>query len=60
MMFSVGDLRDPRPEDQRFATQQEAETYARAQSFPNITLGIWRDSDGELLAIAFDGLVYWP
>lgn len=59
-MFSVGDLRDPRPEDQRFETREEAEQYARNHSFPNIALGVWRDSDSELIAIAFDGLLYWP
>jgi hypothetical protein len=37
--FSVGDLRDPQPDDPRFATQQAAEQYAREQSFPERTLG---------------------
>lgn len=59
-MFSVGALRDPRPEDQRFPTMQAAEQYAREKSFPNRALGIWLDSNGELVAIAFDGLIYWP
>lgn len=59
-MFSVGDLRDPQPDDQRFETRNEAEQYAREKSFPNIALGVWHDPSGELIAIAFDGLIYWP
>lgn len=59
-MFSVGDPRDPLPADPRFATQIEAEHYARNHSFPNIVLAVWRDSDGEVVALAFDGLLYWP
>lgn len=59
-MFSVGSLRNPHPDDRRFATRAEAEHYAREHSFPNITLGIWHNPTGELIAIAFDGLIYWP
>lgn len=59
-MYSIGDLRDPRPEDQRVETEQEAWKVAKQQSFPDRVMGIWRDEDGELLAIAYDGLVYWP
>lgn len=59
-MYSVGDLRDPRPDDRRFQTQDAAVHYATEASFPDRVLGVWRDADGELLAIAYDGLVYWP
>lgn len=59
-MFSVGDLRNPRPDDQRFLTKEAAWSYAREKSYPNIVLGIWHDPHGELIAIAFDGLIYWP
>ncbi len=58
--FSVGDLRDPRPEDKRFATQREAERYAKEISSADRVLGVWHDADGELLSIAYDGLIYWP
>lgn len=57
-MFSVGDPRDPRPEDRRFTSRIEAEQHAREQSFPNIVLGVWYGD--KLIAIAFDGLLYWP
>ncbi len=57
-MYSVGKLSDPRPDDKRFRTQREAERHARETSYPERTLGIWHD--GALVAIAYDGLVYWP
>jgi hypothetical protein len=59
-MFSVGHLRDPRPDDPRFGTQREAESYARDKSSLDVVLAVWRDRDGAVLAIAYDGLVYWP
>lgn len=59
-IYSVGELRDPRPSDDRYDSQIEAEQVARKDSFPDRALGIWRDADGELVAIAYDGLLYWP
>lgn len=59
-IYSVGELRDPRPEDKRYSSQLEAETVARKESFPDRVLGVWRDADGGLVAIAYDGLLYWP
>lgn len=59
-MYSVGDLRDPRPSDERFLTKEAAWRYAREKSYSNIVLGIWYDGNGELISIAFDGLIYWP
>lgn len=58
-MYSVGDLRSPQPDDQRFTTQAEAEHYARETSYPDRVLGIWHDDSGDLVAIVYDGLVYW-
>ncbi len=58
-MYRVGDLRDPRPDDPRFALEQEAWIYARKTSYPDRVLGVWDERD-ELVAIAYDGLVYWP
>lgn len=58
--YSVGELRDPRPEDERFDEQVNAEKAARSASYPGRILGVWRDEDGELVAIAYDGMVYWP
>jgi len=57
--YSVGELRDPQPSDERFEAE-DAYTYARNTSYPDRILGIWDDETGELVAIAFDGLVYWP
>lgn len=59
-IYSIGELCDPRLEDRRFDNQIEAETVARRESWPGRILGVWRDADGELVAIAYDGMVYWP
>lgn len=59
-MFSVGDPRNPQPSDPRFDNRIEAEQYARNHSFPNAVLAVWRDEDGRVVALAFDGLIYWP
>lgn len=59
-MFSVGDPRDPQPSDPRFTSRIEAEQYARTRSFPNSVLAVWHDASGEVIALAFDGFVYWP
>ena len=59
-IHSVGELRDPQPGDARYGSQAEAETAARSESFPGRVLGIWRDENGELVAIAYDGMVFWP
>jgi hypothetical protein len=59
-MFSVGDPRDPQQTDPRFASRIEAEHFAREHSFPNIVLAVWHDSSGEVVALAFDGLIFWP
>lgn len=58
--FSVGDPRDPRPDDARFPSRQAAESFARDKSFPNIVLAVWHNVSGTVVAIAFDGLIYWP
>lgn len=58
--YSIGELRDPRPEDKRYDNQIEAEQVARRESWPGGILGVWRDADGDLVAIAYDGMVYWP
>jgi hypothetical protein len=58
-LYSVGELRDPQPSDKRYDLRIEAEKVARDKSYPDRVLGIWRD-DGELVAIAYDGLLYWP
>jgi hypothetical protein len=61
--FSVGALRDPRPDDPRFESSIDAESYARektAKSDDHTPLGIWHDADGALVSIAYLGLVYWP
>jgi hypothetical protein len=59
-LYSVGGLRNPQPEDKRYDLRIEAEKVAREKSYPDCILGIWRDEDGELVAIAYDGLLYWP
>lgn len=56
--YSVGDLRDPQPDDARHETEQGAYSDARNKSYPDRVMGVW---DGaSLIAIAYDGLVYWP
>lgn len=57
---SVGELRDPQPDDARYGSQVEAEAAARTESYPGRVLGIWHDKDGELVAVAYDGYLYWP
>lgn len=58
--YSIGSLQDPRPDDPRFDTEREVWNEARKLSYPARIVGVWRDVDGELIAIAYDGLVYWP
>ncbi len=57
-MYSVGELRYPAKGDPCFETMTLAEHYARKESYPDRVLGIWCDED--LVAIAYNGLVYWP
>lgn len=56
--YSVGELRDPKLIDKRYELQIEAEKVAKESSYPDRVLGVWQD--GELVAIAYDGLLYWP
>jgi len=57
-LYSVGELREPQPSDKRYELRIEAEKVAKEKSYPDRILGVWQGS--ELVAIAYDGLLYWP
>jgi hypothetical protein len=51
--YSVGDLERPEGGDPCFPSQEEAEISAIEKSIDDSPYGVWRNSDGELLSIAY-------
>ena len=60
--FSYGQLTDPTPFDEQFETEADVTSAAVEKSggVHSTVLGVWRNADGELLAIIYDGEVYRP
>ena len=52
-LYSIGDLERPDSADSCFASQEEAEVSAIERSIDDSPYGIWRNSSGELLSIAY-------
>jgi ribosome recycling factor len=51
--YSIGDLERPSGDDLCFASQEDAEVAAIEKSIDDSPYGVWRNSDGELLSIAY-------
>ena len=51
--YSVGNLERPEKDDPCFRSQEEAEVSAIEQSIDDSPYAVWRNSDGELLSIAY-------
>lgn len=58
-MYSTGDPRNPRDNDPRFGSVEEAITSALAYEGSRV-LAVWRDEDGEIIALIHEGIVYRP
>jgi hypothetical protein len=59
--YSVGSLERPREDDDQFADLEEAEMLAMEQSrYSDTTMAVWDNESGEVLAIAYAGIVYTP
>lgn len=60
-MFSFGDPNDPKPDDQRFETEDAAIDAACAASETDLDssiFAIWNDEDGEVVGLAWGGWLY--
>lgn len=55
--YSVGDPRAPRPNDPTFDTRQEAEDHAARYSRDDLA-AVWENETGEILSIAWEGVLY--
>jgi hypothetical protein len=59
--YSIGTLDNPQPYDDKFDSQEEAEDTAMELSkYNDSIMGVWREEDGEVLAIAYGGILYTP
>lgn len=59
--YSIGILEYPREDDDRFESQEEAEDRATELSkYNDSVMGVWNEDGGEVLAIAYGGILYTP
>lgn len=62
-MFSYGDPDDPRPNDPRFDTEEDATAAAQAYQIQRPhdggVLAVWEDESGEIMALVFAGYAYF-
>ncbi len=57
-MYSIGDLRHPKPTDPQFNDADTAIRAAVAASVDDWVWAVWDNDTGEILAIVYQGIAY--
>jgi hypothetical protein len=61
MTYSIGEARNPRDNDSRFPSFEEAQSAAVKRSErEDCIFAVWEDERGEILVLVYEGLVYRP
>jgi hypothetical protein len=57
-MYSIGDPTMPKPEDRRFGDLESAEDAVVEAAIDDSVWAVWDDENGEVLALAFGGVLF--